>query len=80
MSLIDNWKQAWRFWSFRLAVIAAGANLVLYFLPMLGVSGPWVTVLNTAFGIGIALARVLKQPGLDTATDFNEKLYKDRQP
>ena len=79
MSLIDNWQQAWRFWSFRLAVIAAGANLALYFLPMLGVSGGWVTVLNTAFGIGIALARVLKQPGLDVTENFNEKLYKDRQ-
>lgn len=74
MQLIDNWQSAWRFWSFRLAVIAALANLALYFLPMLGVSGPWVTVLNTAFGIGIALARVIKQPGLDKATDFNEKL------
>lgn len=74
MSLIDNWKQAWRFWSFRLAVIAALANLALYFLPMLGVSGPWVAVLNTAFGIAIALARVIKQPGLDTGANFNEKL------
>tara|TARA_B100001063_G_scaffold223087_1_gene230006 strand:+ start:2163 stop:2366 length:204 start_codon:yes stop_codon:yes gene_type:complete len=64
MKLIDNWQSAWRFWSFRLAVIAAGANLALYFLPILGVSGGWVAVLNTAFGIAIAFARVVKQKNI----------------
>ena len=61
MKLIDNWQQAWRFWSFRLAVIAALVNVLLYFLPQWGVGPGWMTVINAVLGIGIALARIVKQ-------------------
>lgn len=74
MSLIDNWQHAWRMRSFQLAVLVPVVNAVLYYLPQLGVSPFWLMVINCFAGVGIAYARIIKQPELATAENFNEKL------
>lgn len=64
MKLIDNWQQAWRFWSFRLAVIIPLVNAILYFLPKIGVGPGWMVVINAVIGVAIAFARVVKQKNI----------------
>lgn len=65
MQLIDNWKQAWRFNSVRIAVFTALINLLVSFLPALGVPEGWMAIINTVLGILITVARVTKQPELE---------------
>ena len=72
MTLIDNWQSAWKFWSFRFAVLVPLLNAILFYLPELGVTPGWMMAINGVLGIVIAYARIIKQPEL--ATDFNEKL------
>lgn len=61
MRLIDNWREAWKFWSVRMAVFASLGNLAIMALPL---DSTYTAILNSLFSIGIAVARVLKQPDL----------------
>ncbi len=69
MQLIDNWKQAWKFNSVRIAVFTALINLLVSFLPALGVPEGWMTIINTLLGIAITVARVTKQPELNQLSE-----------
>ena len=66
MRLIDNWKQAWKFWSVRIWIILAALPQVL---PLLGAETlaylpTWLgNVISVSALLGV-VARVVKQPSL----------------
>jgi protein-S-isoprenylcysteine O-methyltransferase Ste14 len=64
MKLIDNWRKAHKFWSVRLAVIAALLGTVEQMLPYLGDFLPpqWFSILNIVVMLAAVVARLVAQP------------------
>lgn len=68
MKLIEDWRKAWRLASVRIAVLIIVLNAALALLPQLDLSPTVFAILNSALGTLVAIARVIRQPGLQTDT------------
>lgn len=66
MELINDWRKAWRMASVRIAVVIIVLNAALAILPSLDLSPTVYAVLNSALGTLVAIARVVRQPSLNT--------------
>jgi hypothetical protein len=73
VQLIEDWRKAWKMASVRIAVVIIILNAALALLPQLGLSPTAYAILNSALGTLVAIARVVRQPGLHTDTTTEDR-------
>lgn len=69
MTLIDQWKKAWRLSSVQIALIIAVIGALQAGLPDIGLPESTYAVLNTVLAIALAVARIVAQPAVTTTPE-----------
>lgn len=71
MTLIQNWRQAWRFTSVQTALILGIANALFALMPVLSdaVSLPVYAAISALGNVAIIILRLVAQPSLEPSNE-----------